>query len=84
MFLPSISQRTPVNPAGQEHSKDDPLFEHVPPLKHGALAHGVPTIFKQAVVSRNLYITPLAHRQRIYSIDTLDTFPICVIHDITN
>jgi hypothetical protein len=40
--LPSISQRTPVYPRGHEQENDDgPSFEQVPPLKHGALAHGV-------------------------------------------
>jgi hypothetical protein len=42
--LPSISQRTPVNPTGHEQTNDDPLFEQVPPLKHGPLAHGVPLL----------------------------------------
>jgi hypothetical protein len=38
-YLPSVSQRSPVYPSGHEQRNDNPLFEQVPPLQHGALAH---------------------------------------------
>jgi hypothetical protein len=47
VILPSSSHLSPTNPIGQVHSYAyiDPLiFLQEPPLKHGALAHGVPTL----------------------------------------
>jgi hypothetical protein len=38
-YLPSVSQRSPVYSSGHEQRNDNPLFEQVPPLQHGALAH---------------------------------------------
>jgi hypothetical protein len=44
MFIPSISQRSPVYPTEHEQENDCPSFEQVPPLKHGLLAHGEPKL----------------------------------------
>jgi hypothetical protein len=44
MFIPSISQRSPVYPTEHEQENDSPSFEQVPPLKHGSLAHGEPKL----------------------------------------
>ena len=42
-YLPAVSQRSPVNPTSQEHENVIcPTLVQVPPLKHGALAQGVP------------------------------------------
>jgi hypothetical protein len=45
IFLPSSSHLSPRNPNGQVHSNDaESIFLQEPPLKHGALAHGVPVL----------------------------------------
>ena len=47
-FLPSSSHLSPMYPNGHEHSYDvSSIFLHEPPLKHGALAQGVPVIISQ-------------------------------------
>ena len=44
IYIPSVSQRSPVYPTGHKQENDVPLFEQVPPLQHGALAHGEPKL----------------------------------------
>ena len=43
IYIPSISHLSPVNPGGQAHTKELlSTLLHLPPLQHGALAHGFP------------------------------------------
>ena len=54
-YIPSSSQRTPVNPTGHEQKNDDPLLEQEPRLKHGSLAQGVPIINQNVKIIKGTY-----------------------------
>ena len=57
-ILPSNSHLSPKNPNGQVHSNSESsTFLQEPPLKHGALAHGLPVSKQKYVEMRTSYNT---------------------------